>query len=371
MKLPGRNAVVITDTFGQKAGSYLAAFLLAQELDRLDLRVTCFAQSIAITRDSMPKNIRLITPLIRRGWRWDFPGKCLAWQAKQFMQRRKPDFVFVCGLTRLARYLLKSSVGNRLLIWENTNAQPGNKFVDAEASRLLGRARAVLSPSNTIDQCIRQTYDYHGKLWRLPFWIEEQNKLSSAPPAEFVADFIYLGRRDPEKGLNELVRATSEVAKSFPYVRVLIAGSGTEKPFADLARELGIEKNITFKFFESREETMNALAKSKYLVLSSYHEGYPLVLLEALQQSVPFISTEVGSVPELYGDSSAALLVPPRDALALAKAMKQAMVETSTAYLVRRSAAHRSFQQLSSRQAVVTRLEALLQSADAEGKTVD
>lgn len=383
--LSGQTAFVITDTFGQQGGSHLSALLLCEELVRLGLGVKCFAQSTALGA-SCSTRYPLVTPLLRRGWRWDWPGKCLAWQARRSIRRDHPDFVFVCGVDRLARYLLQSDAATRLLIWENTNANPGNKFVDPEAVRLLRRARALLSPSATIDQCVRQTYGYAGPLLRLPFWVEDErekqkgegsgqrtevgglreqdNRTAGPRDNGFAADFIFLGRRDVEKGLNELIRATARVAKKFPIVRVLITGQGTEESYAGLARELHIEPNVTFHCFPTRAETMAALSQSRYLVLPSYHEGYPLVLLEAAQCGVPFIATRVGSVPELFEGSPAALLVPPKDGLALAEAMLTLLSESPTLYEQRRKAAFQLFSSLSSHEAVASRLrKALYQAA--------
>jgi glycosyltransferase involved in cell wall biosynthesis len=263
-------------------------------------------------------------------------------------------------VTRLARYLLDTDVAGHLLVWELTNATPGNKHVDAQASRLLGRCRAVLSPSQTIDQNIRLNHGYKGRILRLPFWIEDCQRASSPTPCEFLADFIYLGRRDVEKGLNELIRATAIVARELPQVRVLIAGQGSEATFAALARDLGVSGNVRFQFFQTREEALSALKRCRCLVLPSYHEGYPLVLLEAARSGVPFIATAVGSVPELYGDTCAAILISPRDDHALAQAMVRTLSEAAEQYQMRRAAAQAVFRRVSSAEAIETQLSKLL-----------
>ncbi len=301
---------------------------------------------------------------MRKGYRWDCPGRCLAWQAVRRIRRQQPDFVFVIGVIALAGYLLQSDVASRLSVWELTNANPGNKFIDAQASRLLGRARVVLSPSDAIDLAIRQTHGYQGRLLRLPFWIEDQQRRYSPPPQNFLVDFIFLGRQDKEKGIDELVRATAVVKESFPSVRVLVAGMGSEKPFASLASELGVKENFRFHFFDVRDEMMESLAHSRSLVLPSYHEGYGLVLLEAAQCSVPFIATRVGSIPELCDSSPAALLVPAHDHLALATAMKQMLSESLETYTVRRAAAYQLFQRLSSPETVESRLRKVLRALE-------
>ena len=360
MTLTSKRAFVISDMLGQKAGSYLATSLLCQELARLGLRVTCFAINVHFGGEQIPTSFAIVRPRFRRGCRWDWPGKCLAWQARQHIRSERPHWVFVVGVTRLARYLLDTDVAGHLLVWELTNATPGNKHVDAQASRLLGRCRAVLSPSQTIDQNIRLNHGYKGRILRLPFWIEDCQRASSPTPCEFLADFIYLGRRDVEKGLNELIRATAIVARELPQVRVLIAGQGSEATFAALARDLGVSGNVRFQFFQTREEALSALKRCRCLVLPSYHEGYPLVLLEAARSGVPFIATAVGSVPELYGDTCAAILISPRDDHALAQAMVRTLSEAAEQYQMRRAAAQAVFRRVSSAEAIETQLSKLL-----------
>jgi len=366
---------------GQKAGCYLATTLLCQELVQLGLRVTCFAQNVDFGGEPIPITFEIVAPCVRRGCRWDWPGRCLASQARRQIRSQEPDYVIVMGTGPLARYLLISDVANRVLIWELTNATPGNKFVDASASRLLGRCRAMLSPSAAIDRRIGETYGYTGPTLRLPFWIEDGSgrgprteirkqtpegakarvERNTRPPDDrLAADFIYLGRRDVEKGLHELVRATAEVSRQFPSVRLLIAGQGSEAPFATTARTLDMTDNVLFRFLRTREETMNALANSRCLVLPSYHEGYPLVLLEAARCGVPSIATTVGSIPEMFANSQAAVLVPPRDVSALAEAMQTILAEPPKDYEERRKAAVELFARLSSAEVVRTRLKNLL-----------
>ncbi len=58
------------------------------------------------------------------------------------------------------------------------------------------------------------------------------------------------------------------------------------------------------------------------LVLSSAWEGSPNVILEAMAAAVPVVATDVGGVPELVRSGETGYVVPPRDARALADAMR-------------------------------------------------
>jgi len=330
----------------------LAPLLLCRELQGLGLGVTAFTEALLFGRGVVSESFRIVTPRVRVGCRWDIPTRILSRQAVAEVRRQRPRYVFVCGVTRLARYLLESKIAGQLLIWEFTNATPSNKLVDERARCLLAKCRFVLSPSVAIDAGVRSTYGYRGRILRLPFWVVDHNVRLNARRAKPLTDFIYLGRRDPEKGLSELVAATAIVAKSYPDVSVLIAGPGREEPFHGQAEQAGVGRNVSFKFFETHAGVLDALARSRCLVLPSYHEGYPLVLLEAAELGVPFVATRVGSVEEVFDGTGCGLIVPPRDEIALAQAMLQILREPDEDYLARRSAARAAFQRLSSKQAV-------------------
>ena len=358
MKSTKQSIVVVTDVFGQKAGAYRASLLLCRELARLDFDVTCFATWIEHeSPDHEP--FRVKGPVVSRGYRWDLPHRSLALQAARHIQRLDPLQVFVVGITRLSRYLLKSSVADRLLLWELTNGE-GNKFVDERASRLLHRSRGVLAPSQTVEDSLRQTYDYPGPVERLPFWVEDESLSYQPPPEEFLADFLFLGRREDEKGLRELIEATGIIKRNHPAVRVVIGGFGDETPYRNLARRLDLAENLSFSAFETRAHVMEALASSRYLVLPSHHEGYPLVLLEAIQQSVPVIASGVGSIPEVFGQSGCCLITLPREPRNLAEAMNRAMGLDDSAYQTMRQHAHHLFHRISSEPAVQQRIREVI-----------
>ncbi len=63
------------------------------------------------------------------------------------------------------------------------------------------------------------------------------------------------------------------------------------------------------------------------VVLPSFTEGFPQVLLEAMVRGVPVVSTAVGGIPRVIQDDVNGLLIPPRDARALAGALRRLMVE--------------------------------------------
>jgi glycosyltransferase involved in cell wall biosynthesis len=357
--------VVVSDVLGQAGGAYRVTSLLCRALAQQGANVVCFATWVEKGWKCEQEPFRVILPWIQRGYRWDVPNRVLAAQAVDYIRRTKPIAVIVIGLTRICGHLLDTSVANQLLVWELTNADQGNKFVDTKAARLIHRALGVLSPAESIDVRIRETYGYHGTIHRLPFWIEDERRPYAAPPATHRSDFLFLARRDNEKGLRELLQAAAKLSGEYPNLRIQVGGPGDAQPFTQLAKELGISDSVEFCSLPSRMDAMAALASTRYLVLPSYHEGYPLSLLEATQYSIPFIATEVGSIGEIFADCGACRMIPSRNIPALYDAMKSCLSESLEDYVSRRKAAHRKFHELSSATSVATTLRSTFLNASA------
>ncbi len=130
---------------------------------------------------------------------------------------------------------------------------------------------------------------------------------------------LYVGRLSVEKGLSYLLAA----AKMVSSIPVVLAGRGPEEDaLRSRAGELGA-RNVTFAGFKQGAELWRMIAGARAVVLPTVsYENAPLAALEAQMLGTVVIATRVGGIPELITDGENGLLVPPRDALSLAKAME-------------------------------------------------
>lgn len=124
----------------------------------------------------------------------------------------------------------------------------------------------------------------------------------------------------PRKGLKFLLKAMREIIEQKNSTKLVIIGEGPEKKdLMKLAEKLKIAKNV--KFLGHQENIPKILKSSDLFVLPSVKEAFGLVLLEAMAAQVPIVATNVGGIPEIVEDKKDGLLVEPRDAEALAKAI--------------------------------------------------
>ncbi|PYI57201.1 glycosyltransferase [Paenibacillus flagellatus] len=125
------------------------------------------------------------------------------------------------------------------------------------------------------------------------------------------------------KGHVEFLEAAAELLKSNPKLTFLLIGRdrGMLDSLTDLARELKISNNVQFLGgCNNVEEILNT---SDIQVLSSYEEGFSNAILEGMAVSLPMVVTNVGGNAEAVIDGYNGFVVPPKNSIALAKAMSR------------------------------------------------
>lgn len=130
------------------------------------------------------------------------------------------------------------------------------------------------------------------------------------------------------KGLPYLLQAMHKL-RNETGIRLTVVGNGNpEAEPATLVREYGLEDTVSFTGKIKREELARLYATSEIAVVPSLHEGFGFPAAEAMSSRLPIVSTMAGALPEVVGrDGSAGILVPPRDADALATALKRLLAD--------------------------------------------
>jgi glycosyltransferase involved in cell wall biosynthesis len=92
------------------------------------------------------------------------------------------------------------------------------------------------------------------------------------------------------------------------------------------AERLGLHGRVTLVGERAEADLATFYDRADLFVLASYHEGYGMVLSEALARGLPLVATSAGAIPETV-PADAGLLVPPGDPQALAGALRQVMTD--------------------------------------------
>ncbi len=133
---------------------------------------------------------------------------------------------------------------------------------------------------------------------------------------------LYVGRVAHEKNIDFLVHAYSELRAARPDALLVIAGEGPARPhLTELVRGLGIERDVAFVGYLERAQALrDCYAAADAFVFASRTETQGLVLLEAMAQGRPVVSTaHLGTASVLQSGCGAAVV--PEDRTAFARAI--------------------------------------------------
>lgn len=120
---------------------------------------------------------------------------------------------------------------------------------------------------------------------------------------------VSMGREDVVKGFWHLIKGFSVVHKKLPDTRLMIIGKGDFTPYKKLAEELGVGQYVYFTGLQKNPYAY--LANSDVYVLTSYNEGFPNALIEAMTLGLPVVSTDCMTGPkEIILEDEYGILVP-------------------------------------------------------------
>ena len=147
-----------------------------------------------------------------------------------------------------------------------------------------------------------------------------EDSLDSPPPAN--ETLVCVGRLCEQKGQLLLVEAIAEVRRRGVPVKLVLAGDGEMR--GDVERKIaeeGLQAAVTITGWVSADRVRDELERARALVLPSFGEGLPVVIMEAMARQRPVLSTYIAGIPELVRDGREGTLVPAGDVAALADAI--------------------------------------------------
>jgi len=231
----------------------------------------------------------------------------------------KGDFVLFLGIYQpLSLIIVKLRQGLPIIFgggFDVARSVAGNKFLDAlyfsfrwtfQISMLKHFDKIILeSPS------VKKFYNlkFNGKILYAHLFIPSIFTLTN-PLSKRDIDVAFMGVLSKEKGIIEFLKSCNILKNKNVAIRILILGNGILKDQV----EQYINKNnlsalVQLKNFVDSHEVPKILNKIKLLVISSYSEGLPNRLLEAMACGTPVLATPVGGIPDLVKEGETGFLL--------------------------------------------------------------
>ncbi|WP_424979913.1 glycosyltransferase [Leisingera sp. S232] len=152
--------------------------------------------------------------------------------------------------------------------------------------------------------------------------IEPERFSDPAPLPQGALRLAAIGRFVEQKGQMVLVRAMAGLVQKIPDVHLALIGDGEMRPELEAAiADLGLQQNITLTGWLAEAGVREELARAHALVMPSFAEGLPMVVMEAMAAARPVIATYIAGTPELVVPGQTGWLVPAGDETALAEAV--------------------------------------------------
>jgi glycosyltransferase involved in cell wall biosynthesis len=137
---------------------------------------------------------------------------------------------------------------------------------------------------------------------------------------------VCVGRLDERKAQILLVAAAHRLKQQGTLCEIVLIGDGEKRrEIEEEIRRAGLQEAIIMSGWASGDRVRAEIDAARALVLPSFSENLPVVLMEAMACGRPVISTYVAGIPELVEPGKTGWLVPAGDEVALAEAMHEAL----------------------------------------------
>lgn len=257
----------------------------------------------------------------------------------RFLKKQKPDIIFTTGAQHSIILIILSLIfkfsGKTIIRETNTlSAQKNflpNFFMNALfrlSTLLYPAADHIIAPSQGVaDDLIRHVKNIEHKISVIPNPIDfsEIQEKSSYPLSDTRLDqipfILAVGRLVPQKGYDNLINAWAPIYQDKGTILVILGDGPERSKLLALSEDLGVSEGLLLPGFQ--KNPFQYMARCQVFVLSSYYEGLPNTLLQALACGPPVVATDCPSGPrEILENGKWGTLVPVGDIEAITNALE-------------------------------------------------
>ena len=133
-----------------------------------------------------------------------------------------------------------------------------------------------------------------------------------------IVKIIFIGGINPlRKGLEDLISVMNEIIPVEKDVRFILSGGGEVRKCLTADIHSNCWQRVDYVGWLSERQKRKMYKNSDIMVLPSYDEGMPYVLIEAMASGMAIVSTDVGGIPELIPSEKYGIIIQPGDTTAL------------------------------------------------------
>ncbi len=197
--------------------------------------------------------------------------------------------------------------------------------------RQLLQADFVQSLGGKLTEILTNLGIDRSRIWEIPIGLDPQWLVAAPSPAQSPRTFVFLGRYERRKGIEELNRVLLRLVDRLPFRFEFIGPIPTDK-------QVQGDRFIYHGLLRDQTKIQAILQRADVLVSPSHAEGMPTVILEAMASGCAIIATDVGAVCEEVNES-VGWLIPAKEEAALMEALQAAIQLPANALLQLQKAA--------------------------------
>lgn len=231
-----------------------------------------------------------------------------------------------CGISRLKKrppiFTRVSTTMKQAFAYEKTKPDLNFRLAAKLEEEQIKRSDFLVTHTQSHSKLVsKELFLENSKFEIIPHAISLKKSQNTVPKINSTSasiKILFVGRLEPRKGFDVLMKAIPIVLKENNDVHFDICGDGKVAKSSVLNE---FSQNITFHGYKPREELEKLYEDSDIFVAPSRYESFGIIYLEAMKYGKPVVACNSGGTPEVVNDGETGILANPGDYRSLANAM--------------------------------------------------
>ena len=267
-----------------------------------------------------------------------------------------------CGISRLRKrppiFTRVSTTMKQSFAYEKTKSDLNFRLAARLEEEQIKRSDFLVTHTQSHSKLVSKELSLENSKFKIIPHAISLNQSQNTDPKSYTTSasirILFVGRLEPRKGFDVLMKAIPIVLKENNDVHFDICGDGEVTKKSALKE---FSQNITFHGYKPREELEKLYENCDIFVAPSRYESFGIIYLEAMKYGKPVIACNSGGTPEVVKDGETGILIKPGDFLSLAKAISKLINDMGLRENMGKSGKHRTVSLFSIDQLVHTTLD--------------